>query len=175
MSSLSPAHYDRVQKDLLHVSLRQVTEDPEPGQLANLARRAASFKKNRQDLDNHRLRKAAERVAADKRKDEELRVKLNSVAGKSQCLSITSPVLICPVDTRSRPQLQAAQEVTSGVAGRLGADRRTMKQAGQTPRCGQFSLTRRTVPPQARTSRTVQQVASGKSVHVAMVAGLIFR
>jgi hypothetical protein len=123
MSSLSPAHYDRVQKDLLHVSLRQVTEDPEPGKLANLARRAASFKKNRQDLDNHRLRKAAERIAADKRKDDALRVKLNSVAGMFCRPSTNSPILICLVDTRPRPQPQAAQGDTSGFARRLGVDK----------------------------------------------------
>jgi hypothetical protein len=122
MSSLSPAHYDRVQKDLLHVSLRQVTEDPEPGQLANLARRAASFKKNRQDLDNHRLRKAAERIAADKRKDDALRVKLNSVAGMFCRPNTSSLILICPVDTGSRPRPQAAQDA-SGFTRRLGGDK----------------------------------------------------
>jgi len=171
MSSISPAHYDRVQKDLLHVSLRQVTEDPEPGQLANLARRAASFKKNRQDLDNHRLRKAAERIAADKRKDDALRVKLNSVAGKFCRPSTSSLMLICPVDTRSRPTLEVAQDVTSGR--RPGADKCTTRNACQTPRQGRFSLTRRTVPPRARPSWTVQQAAPGKSVYRAMIAKLI--
>ena len=171
MSSLSPAHYDRVQKELLHVSLRQVTEDPEPGQLANLARRSASFKKNRQDLDNHRLRKAAERVAADKREDDALRVKLNSVAGKFNCTSMSSPLLICPVGTRSWPTLEVAQDVTSGR--RPGADKCTTRSACQTPRYGRFSLTRRTVPPRARPSWTVQQAAPGKSVYRAMIAKLI--
>jgi hypothetical protein len=127
MSSLSPAHYDRVQKDLLHVSLRQVTEDPEPGQLANLARRAASFKKNRQDLDNHRFRKAAERIAADKRKDDALRLKLNSVAGMFCRPNTSSLILICPVDTRSRPQPEAAREDTSGFTRRLGVDESTTR------------------------------------------------
>jgi hypothetical protein len=141
MSSLSPAHYDRVQKDLLHVSLRQVTEDPEPGQLANLARRAASFKKNRQDLDNYKLRKTAERIAADKRKDDALRVKLNSVAGMFCRPNTSSLILICPVDTRSRQQSQTAQEGTSGFARRLGADKCTLREVYQSPRRSQLLLT----------------------------------
>jgi hypothetical protein len=129
MSSLSPTRTERIRTDLLHFSLRQVTEDPEPGQPANLARRSASFKKNRQDLDNHQLRKAAERAAADKRKDDALRVKLNSVAGNIHYSSMSSLILIYPVDTRSRLPLQAVQEVTTGVARRLGADKCTMKNA----------------------------------------------
>jgi len=88
MSSLSPTRFERVREDLLHVSLRQVTEDPEPGQPANLARRAASFTKNRRDLDNYQVRKAAERVAADKRKDDALRGKLNGLAGGSYCSNV---------------------------------------------------------------------------------------
>jgi hypothetical protein len=130
MSSLSPTRTERIRTDLLHFSLRQVTEDPEPGQPANLARRSASFKKNRQDLDNHQLRKAAERAAADKRKDDALRVKLNSVAGTFHYFGGVSPlILIYPVDTRSRLPLQAAQEVTTGTARRLGADKCTTRNA----------------------------------------------
>lgn len=129
MSSLSPTRTERIRKDLLHFSLRQVTEDPEPGQPANLARRSASFKKNRQDLDNYQLRKAAERAAADKRKDDALRMKLNSAAGKFHYSGVSSLTLIHPVNTRSQLPLQAAQEVATGSARRLDADKCTMRSA----------------------------------------------
>lgn len=127
MSSLSPIRYERVREDMLPHSLREVTEDPGPGQPANLARRAASFKKNREDLDNAKLRKAAARAAADKRKDDELRMKLNSLAGRFSYYEVSSLVLIRLIDTRSRPPLRAARIVTSGVARSLGADECTIR------------------------------------------------
>ena len=167
MSSLSPTRTERIRTDLLHIGLRQVTEDPEPGQPANLARRSASFKKNRQDLDNYQLRKADERAAADKRKDDALRVKLNSVAGKLYDPSMSSPKLICPADTRTRPPLQVAKEATSDVARRLAADKCTMSDANLV--AVPFSLTRWIVIP---STRTLQQAPPGKSVQANMAAKL---
>ena len=59
----------------------------------NLARRAARFTKNRQDLDNHEARKAAERVAADKQKDDILRAKLDGLASGFYYPSLDSLIL----------------------------------------------------------------------------------
>jgi hypothetical protein len=71
----------------------------------------------------------AERVAADKRKDDALRLKLDSVAGKCCCHSVSPLILICTADIRTRPPSQAAQGKISGVARRLAADQCTMRDA----------------------------------------------
>jgi hypothetical protein len=50
MDVLHPDRYERVRDSLLHLGLRQITEEPGPDQPANFARRRARFKEHRQKL-----------------------------------------------------------------------------------------------------------------------------
>lgn len=70
--------FDRVRESLLHLGLRQITEEPGFDQPADFARRKARFKQNRQDLDNFRAKQSAARVAAEARADSELRARLEN-------------------------------------------------------------------------------------------------
>jgi hypothetical protein len=68
--------YERVRDSLLHLGLRQVTEEPGPDQPANFARRRARFKEHRQKIDDYRATQRAARDAAEEQVDRELRAKL---------------------------------------------------------------------------------------------------
>jgi hypothetical protein len=70
--------FERVRESLLHLGLRQITEEPGLDQPADFARRKARFKQNRQDLDNFRAKQTAARVATEAKADNELRVKLKN-------------------------------------------------------------------------------------------------
>jgi hypothetical protein len=79
MDVLHPDRYERVRDSLLHLGLRQITEEPGPDQPANFARRRARFKEHRQKLDDYRATQRAARVAAEERTDSELRARLDGV------------------------------------------------------------------------------------------------
>jgi len=86
---VSPAgRYERVRESLLHLGLRQITDEPEPGpdHSANFARRRARFKQHRQELDKYRAKQSAARVAAEAKADSELRARLQSQKGTSTLL-----------------------------------------------------------------------------------------
>lgn len=74
--------FERVRQSLLHLGLRQITEEPGPDQPSDFARRKARLKQNRQDLDNFRAKQSAARVAAEARIDGELRARLVGQSGK---------------------------------------------------------------------------------------------
>jgi hypothetical protein len=76
MDASPTERFERVRESLLHLGLRQITEEPGPDQAANFARRRARFKQNRQDLDNFRAKQSASRAAAEARIDSDLRVRL---------------------------------------------------------------------------------------------------
>lgn len=81
MDAPPTGRFERVRESLLHLGLRQITEEPGPDQPSDFARRKARFKQNRQDLDNFRAKQSAVRVAADARIDGELRAKLLGQSG----------------------------------------------------------------------------------------------
>lgn len=83
MPARSPDRYERVRRSLLHISLRQLTEEPGPDQTANFARRRARFKRHREELAEYRASQSATRVAAQERADGELRSKLDAVHSAS--------------------------------------------------------------------------------------------
>jgi hypothetical protein len=78
-----PNPYERVRDSLLHLGLRQITEEPGPDQPANFARRGARFKEHRQRIDEYRATQRAARVAAEEQVDRELRAKLDGVDSMS--------------------------------------------------------------------------------------------
>ena len=73
--------YGRVRESLLHLGLRQITEEPGQDHSANFARRRARFKQHRQELDNFRAKQSAARVAAEAKTDGELRARLEARVG----------------------------------------------------------------------------------------------
>ena len=81
MDEPSTDRFERVRESLLHIGLRQITEEPDPDQPANFTRRRARFKQNRQDLDNFRAKQSAARAAAEVRIDSTLRAKLEGHDG----------------------------------------------------------------------------------------------
>ena len=97
---VSPAgRYERVRESLLHLGLRQITDEPEPGpdHSVSFARRRARFKQHRRELDNYRAKQSAARVAAEAKADSELRARLQSQKGTSSLLSFRS----CSCPSRS--------------------------------------------------------------------------
>ena len=83
MDASSADRFERVRESLLHLGLRQITEEPGPDQPADFARRKARFKRHRQELVNYRAKQSAARVATDARIDSELRAKLEGHNGMS--------------------------------------------------------------------------------------------
>lgn len=79
MEANSSDRFERVRDSLLHLGLRQVTEEPAPAQPANLARRRATFKEHRLGLEDYRARCSAARVAAEEKIDSELRARLERI------------------------------------------------------------------------------------------------
>lgn len=88
MDGSSSERYERVRGSLLHLGLRQITEEPGPDQPANFARRRARFKQYRQELDDLRVKQSAARAAVQVRVDSELRARLDGV-------NSTCAVLLC--------------------------------------------------------------------------------
>jgi hypothetical protein len=84
--------FERVRESLLHLGLRQITEEPGFDQPADFARRKARFKQNRQDLDDFRAKQSAARVAAEAKADSELRAKLKS---DNSMLALHLLALVC--------------------------------------------------------------------------------
>jgi hypothetical protein len=109
MDALPSDRYERVRESLLHLGLRQITEEPGPeDQSAVFARRRARFKKHRQELDNFRTKQSAARVAAEAKTDSELRARLGAQNGTSTLLTCRSLYLLILTgcDTH-RPSRQA--------------------------------------------------------------------
>jgi hypothetical protein len=88
MDVLHSDRYERVRDSLLHLGLRQITEEPGLDQSANFARRRARFKEHRQKLDDYRKTQRAARVAAEERADSELRARLDGV--DSMCVLLVA-------------------------------------------------------------------------------------
>jgi hypothetical protein len=81
MDASSSDRFERVRESLLHLGLRQITEEPGHDQPADFARRRARFKRHRQELDNFRAKQSAARVAAEAKIESELRARLEGHNG----------------------------------------------------------------------------------------------
>jgi len=106
MNASPTDRFERVRESLLHLGLRQITEEPGLDQPADFARRKARFEQNRQDLDNFRAKQSAARAAAEAKTDDELRARLEGQNGmiSLQCFLMTNAE---PYRTRHRSFLRS--------------------------------------------------------------------
>lgn len=116
MDAPSADPFERVRESLLHLGLRQITEEPGPNQPADFARRKARFKQNRRDLDEFRAKQSAARVAADARIDNELRAKLEGHDGMPTLQKFLFYLMLsltgCGINRPARPVVATSHTIT---------------------------------------------------------------